>query len=89
MNQKTDVDAAPLHGIVSTRMSDNEAIEAVKAGRRCVTDTTLDRDWKPESECGYNHSWRAVACNGEQDVVECSRCGTQRIARCNFDDDFA
>ena len=33
--------------------------------------------------------WRTIECDGETDVVECSKCGKQRTAPCNFDDDYS
>ena len=33
--------------------------------------------------------WRTLTCDGETDIVECSRCGKQREMRCNFDEDYA
>ena len=70
-------------------MNNAEAIAAVKGGGRCETSTTIF-GLKPEVvTIACQHYWRPVACDFETDVLECSRCGRQRLARCNFDDDMA
>lgn len=78
-------------------MTDSEAIVAVREGKRAVTEHSLfAATWVVPRECcnlsGHllpNHGlWRTVACNFETDVVECNRCGKQRIAVCDFDDEF-
>lgn len=34
----------------------------------------------------YVHaSWRVVRCDNDTDTIECSRCGQQREASCNFE----
>ena len=68
-------------------MSDAEAIDTVTYGGRCHTQFTR-RDQGPACP-GFNHSWRVVACDGQQDVVECLRCGAQEIRECNFNEDVA
>ena len=66
-----------------------EAIEAVRLGRRAVTETSMHTRHEPDKCPGFNHSWRVIACNDVEDVVECSHCGRQKLARCNFDEEFA
>ena len=34
------------------------------------------------------HSWRTIVCDGARDVLECSKCGTQQVSPCNFDEDY-
>ena len=75
--------------IVMRWMDDNEAIATVDGGGRCITRHTLNREWEPESVCGFVHKWRTVACNSERDVVECSICGKQTVCACDFDDEYA
>ena len=71
-------------------MTDKQAIEAARLGRRVLTPYTLFAA-NPSSElaAGCPHNWRTVACDGDTDVVECSKCGLQRLASCNFDEDMA
>jgi hypothetical protein len=38
------------------------------------------------SRCGV---WRTVKCDGDTDIIECARCGKQKPARCNFDDEYS
>lgn len=67
-------------------MTDKEAIEAVRLGRRCQTPTTMHTAVSEDSwKCP--HRWRAVACDGDTDVIECQDCGRQRLAKCDFDDE--
>jgi hypothetical protein len=73
-------------------MTDDEAIAAVREGRRATTPTSRwpNGAGKPNAnnfDC--EHFWRTIACNDVTDVIECSKCAEQRLARCNFDDDFA
>lgn len=32
--------------------------------------------------------WRTLECDNQTDVVECSRCGQQRMTSCNFDEEY-
>ncbi len=70
-------------------MTDAEAIAAVRRGERVSGPYSLhpaskaERCWLPR--CTY----RTLFCDGDTDVVECSVCGHQRLARCTFDEDFA
>ena len=51
---------------------------------------SLHDEEKPELCPGNRHAhWRAIACDGETDVVECSRCGRQHTERCSFDEDYS
>lgn len=69
-------------------MTDAEAIAAVKAGGRALTNTGLHVTEQP-GICAHLRGWRAIACDGETDVVECPTCGRQRLAKCNFDEECA
>ncbi len=75
-------------------MTDTEAIAEVRAGRRVVMRCSLASfPLKPET-CDHrtasgNPRWRTVACNSDEDVIECSGCGEQRVSRCNFDDEMS
>lgn len=70
-------------------MTDKEAIAACKAGERVVTDQTRESFPQTPTECGFRHFTRVVACDDDQDVIECSKCGVQKLARCNFDEDYS
>lgn len=40
-------------------------------------------------KCGH---WRTVDCcrvEEDRDIIECSKCGEQRSAKCNFDDEYS
>lgn len=37
----------------------------------------------------HEHSWRTIKCDRTIDVVECRKCGKQRQAVCDFDDEYA
>lgn len=69
------------------QMTDAEAISAVRGGQRALTATSILAAETPDPGCV--HAWRTVACDFDTDVLECSRCGNQRLAACDFDDDFA
>ena len=68
-------------------MTTQEAIEAVRGGGRCKTDTTLFDDVQPSMKQCIHH-WRTVACDSETDVIECGKCGLQALAKCDFDEEF-
>jgi hypothetical protein len=73
-------------------MTDAEALAAVRDGRRAVTATSLwpNGAGKPATNIiGCEHRWRTIACDGKTDVIECSKCAEQRLARCDFDEEFA
>ena len=67
---------------------DDEAIAACNRGERVINKHTRQGPWKnkPEACC---HSWRTIACNSEEDVVECLHCGKQTVTRCNFDEEYS
>lgn len=71
-------------------MNNHEAIDAVRTGGRCETRSTL-HGLKIAENCGApcQHSWRVVACDSETDVLECEKCSAQKLAKCNFDEDYA
>jgi len=70
-------------------MTDQEAIQAVREGRRAIVSLALYSGEVEGIDCGYVHKWRVIACDGETDVVECSCCGRQALAKCNFEDDVS
>lgn len=73
-------------------MTDKESVAAVKSGGRCKNKHTIWGLEVPDQKLHFScvHNWRTVACDdSETDVVECSRCGWQRVCACSFDDDFA
>ena len=67
---------------------DDAAIAAVREGGRCKTASTLHEVEHPRSAT-CQHRWRTVACNSDDDVIECASCGQQRVCACDFDEDFA
>lgn len=71
-------------------MTDEEAIEAVRNGKRAVTKFTVS-DARvalyKDSQHRCRHGWKIVACDSETDVIECIHCGKQRLVPCDFDDD--
>lgn len=70
-------------------MTDAEAIAAVQLGLRAVTETSMHVRHEPDRCQGFNHNWRVIACNDVNDALECSHCGRQKLAACNFEEDFA
>lgn len=69
-------------------MTDTEAIAACRAKQRVVTKHTRT-EFKEADPSRCVHNWRTVACDDVTDVIECSHCGDQRTAKCDFDDEFA
>ncbi len=69
-------------------MTNDEAIQAVKDGRRATTKHSLHAAESVDAPA-CNHNWRTVACNDKEDVVECSRCGRQQLAACDFDEEYS
>ncbi len=63
------------------------AIEAVRRGERVSGQFSIHTEQKP-GPCTHPH-WRTLFCDSETDVVECRDCGEQRLAVCNFDDEYA
>jgi hypothetical protein len=78
----------PMQEHAALTHTDQQAIDSVKNGGRATTSHSLHAAESVDAPM-CNHVWRTVACNDEQDVVECRRCGRQRLAACNFDEDFA
>jgi hypothetical protein len=68
-------------------MTTAEAIEAVRRGERVAGEYSIHAAIKPPI-C-VNHHWRTLFCDGTTDVVECSVCGVQDVAVCNFDEEYA
>lgn len=71
-------------------MTDTAKIEAVRRRERVDADCSM-HDKEIDAGCGYVHSWRVIVCDSttDMDVLECARCGKQKVAPCSFDDDFA
>ena len=65
-----------------------EWIDAYKRGERVLSDTSLFKERLGIPTCQHQRE-RTVACNGDEDVVECDKCGRQRLTSCNFDDDMS
>ena len=57
-----------------------------KAGQRIHTKHSLFSAPAEGKRCNF-HRWRVIACNGNEDVVECHQCGAQSICRCIFDEE--
>ncbi len=56
---------------------------------RVNNEDSIHKKEKPENCPTGDHAlWRTIYCNGDRDVVECSRCGQQKEVRCNFDDEY-
>lgn len=70
-------------------MTAQEAIEAVRRGERVSGPYSIHAQAKEGGCPCWNHHWRTLFCDSETDVVECSRCGAQELARCNFDEEYA
>jgi len=70
-------------------MTHDEAIAEVRCGRRVEGEHSLHDAEKACACPGFNHKWRVLFCNSDEDVVECSVCGRQEVCACDFDEDFA
>ncbi len=70
-------------------MTDSQAIAAARRGERVAGKHSLHAQAQPLLCPGSNHDWRTLFCDGETDVVECSRCGQQGLTECNFNEDYA
>lgn len=70
-------------------MNTQEAIVAVRNKQRAVTDTSLHAEEDTAKSMTCRHHWRTIACDYETDVIECCHCGEQRLAKCNFDEEYA
>lgn len=40
------------------------------------------------SECNHNFSFIIYCDGGDWDIARCQRCGSEKIIRCTFDDDY-
>ena len=69
-------------------MTQSELIKVALTGER-IPKQRCSLHEKENSIVCTKHYWRAVVCNGEQDVVECAHCGKQEVRECNFDDEYA
>jgi hypothetical protein len=68
-----------------------ELVAAAGRGERIHTEHSLHRA-EDQTACapGFSHrAWRVIACDNHHDVVECSRCGVQRVTACDFDEEFS
>lgn len=68
-------------------MTDEEAIAAVRAGKRAKVALSLFRE--PTNPEPHTCTDRVIVCTDKTDVVECPRCGKQRVTACTFDEDYA
>lgn len=71
------------------QLSDAEAIEIVRRGGRAITKHSLHESENAASAICRHLRWRSIACDGKTDVIECAACGRQRLAKCDFDEEFA
>lgn len=67
--------------------TDTELIEMAKRGERIPRQKHSLHDEQMHGPCDHR-DWRVILCNEEDDVLECQRCGAQRVTKCNFDDDY-
>lgn len=68
--------------------TDEDWFAVVRAGGRVCNKLSLHAEEDP-SKCHGVHCWRTIVCDGETDVIECSRCGKQALSKCDFDEEFA
>ncbi len=76
---------------MTASLSEKDLIAAVRRGERIHTEHSLhaaDKGDRCEAH-GFYHRWRTIACDDDTDVCECSRCGLQRLSRCNFDEEMS
>lgn len=69
-------------------MTDDEAIAAVRRGERVKGPHSLHNSEDSDKCPGYDHACRTIFCNSDRDVVECMRCGRQKVTRCDFDEEY-
>lgn len=62
-------------------------IQAAAEGKRIKTEFSMFDSPLENCPTGYCHSWRTIACNSDNDVVECRKCGRQAVTDCDFDDE--
>lgn len=79
-----------LNDLTREELETGIGIEAVRMGHRIKVKQSLHERETPEA-CpnGVHGHWRVIVCDNETDVIECARCGKQRLTVCNFDDDFS
>lgn len=70
-------------------MTDTEAIQAVRDGNRAEIVDSIHPAENPASALCLHSYWRSIACDGETDVVECASCGRQRLAKCDFNEEYS
>lgn len=70
-------------------MTQTELVKMARQGKRIPRQPHSLHDNEKANNCGYNHNWRTIVCDNENDVCECSICGKQKVMICNFDDDFS
>ncbi len=76
-------------------MTQAELIQKCRAGKTLIVEHSFHRgsvggEFESKRTCNHRHGWRTIVCDGgDLDVVECPDCGAQKVARCNFDEDFA
>lgn len=68
-------------------------IVLVRAGGRIESSSALFGAGKKEPHPDWRcpHNWRTILCDydGGYDIVECSSCGFQSVAKCNFDKEYS
>ncbi len=75
---------------MSDQLEFQEVLAALKRGERVKGPHSIhEKEIEPCPCPGFNHTWRTLFCDFKTDILECSRCGAQRTARCNFDDEYA
>jgi len=60
-------------------MTDHDAIEAARLGRRVVTGQSMHTRHEPGNCRGLSHRWRVIASDDVAHVVECRECGRQKL----------
>lgn len=73
---------------MSERDTQNEGIEAARRGERVSGKHSIRAEANPE-RCPRGCAWLVLFCNNEEDVVECRRCGAQKVTACSYNEDFA
>ena len=72
---------------VDNYMTQTELIEMAKNGHRIPRQPLSLFDKVIKKHCKHSN-WRAIVCNYNNDVVECSECGKQKVVNCYFDDEI-
>lgn len=65
---------------MSAFMTDQEAIDAVRQGRRAITRLSVLSHAHPDLVPHCEHSWHVIACDNFADLHECKECGLQRLS---------